>query len=87
MGFSAEGHQSYGRPLDRYRFAEPIAQRAYFVRENVGLGSKAALTAPKSDFSFTPESGLRSDIAPCPKGAISGSDQPQSALVVRAIDW
>jgi hypothetical protein len=48
MGFSAEGHQSYGRPLDRYRFAEPIAQRAYFVRENVGLGSKADLTTPKS---------------------------------------
>ena len=25
-------------------------------------GSKAALTAPKSDFRFTPESGLKSDI-------------------------
>src|SRR5258705_11846784 len=32
-------------------------------------GSKAALTAPKSNFRFTPESGLRSDIAPCPKSA------------------
>ena len=31
------------------------------------MGPKAALTAPKSDFRFTPESGLRSDIAPCPK--------------------
>ena len=36
------------------------------------LGSKAALTAPKSNFRFTPESGLRSDIAPCPKSANSG---------------
>jgi hypothetical protein len=26
------------------------------------FGSKAALTAPKSNFSFTPESGLNSDI-------------------------
>jgi hypothetical protein len=33
-------------------------------------GSKADLTAPKSDFRFTPESGLKSDIAPCPKSAI-----------------
>jgi hypothetical protein len=32
-------------------------------------GSKAALTAPKSNFRFTPESGLNSDIAPCPKSA------------------
>src|SRR6266403_2875635 len=33
------------------------------------IGSKAALTAPKSDFRFTPESGLKSDIAPRPKSA------------------
>jgi hypothetical protein len=33
------------------------------------LGSKADLTAPKSDFRFTPESGLKTDIAPCPFGA------------------
>ncbi len=31
--------------------------------------SKAALTVPKSDFRYTPESGLKSDIAPCPKSA------------------
>src|SRR5258706_11575816 len=31
---------------------------------------KAALTASKSNFRFTPESGLGSDIAPCPKSAI-----------------
>src|SRR5260370_26209639 len=35
-------------------------------------GSKAVLTAPKSDFCSTPESGLKSDIAPCPKSAKSG---------------
>ena len=34
---------------------------------------KADLTAPKSDFRFTPESGLMSDISPCPFRAISGS--------------
>jgi hypothetical protein len=33
---------------------------------NVAYGSKADLTPPKSNFRFTPESGLNSDIAPCP---------------------
>jgi hypothetical protein len=33
------------------------------------FGSKADLTAAKSDFRFTPESGLRTDIAPCRFGA------------------
>jgi hypothetical protein len=32
-------------------------------------GSKADLTAPKSNFRFAPESGLESDIGPCPKSA------------------
>ena len=39
---------------------------------NVRCGSKADLTARMSDFRFTPQSGLRADIAPCPFGAISG---------------
>jgi hypothetical protein len=30
---------------------------------DVAVGSKAALAAPKSDFCFTPESGLDADIA------------------------
>jgi hypothetical protein len=34
---------------------------------------KADLTAPKSDFRFTPESGLKSDITPFPFSANSGS--------------
>jgi hypothetical protein len=33
---------------------------------DVSCGSKADLTGPKSDFRFTPESGLKSDISPCP---------------------
>jgi hypothetical protein len=41
-------------------------------RRDVRSGSKADLTAPKSYFRFTLESGLNSDIAPCPKSAISG---------------
>jgi hypothetical protein len=39
---------------------------------NVRVGSKAALTAPKSDFRYALESGRNSDIAPCPFGATSG---------------
>src|SRR6266404_1076412 len=39
---------------------------------HVRVGSKASLTAPKSDFRFTPESGLKSDIAPCPRCANNG---------------
>ena len=37
-------------------------------------GSKAALTAPKSNFRFAPESGLKTDIWPRPKSAITGSE-------------
>jgi hypothetical protein len=36
---------------------------------DVRVGSKADLTAQKSDFRFTTESGLNADIAPCPKSA------------------
>jgi len=34
-------------------------------------GSKGDMTAPKSDFRYTPESELKSDIAACPFGADS----------------
>ena len=40
---------------------------------NVRSGSKAALTAAKCDFRCALESGLNSDIAACPKRAMSGS--------------
>jgi hypothetical protein len=36
------------------------------------FGSTTDLTALKPDFRFTPESGLNSDIAPCPKSANNG---------------
>jgi len=34
-------------------------------------GSSTDLTAPKSNFRFAPENGLKSDIASCPGWAIS----------------
>jgi len=33
---------------------------------HVRVGSKGDLTAPKFDFRSSPESGLKSDIGPCP---------------------
>jgi len=55
-------------------FSPQFARRRVFTQP----GSKAALTVPKSDFGFTPESGLNSDIAPCPKGANSGNEAAYS---------
>ena len=40
-------------------------------------GSKADLTAPKTDFRYTPESGLKTDIVPCPKSATSCCEHMQ----------
>jgi len=50
-----------------------IVAEAALYGGNVAYGSKADLTPPKSDFRFAPESGLKSDIAPCPFGAMNGS--------------
>jgi hypothetical protein len=44
------------------------------IGRHVRVGSKADLTAPKSDFRFAPESGLKSDIPPCPFRANFGSN-------------
>src|SRR5258708_5803892 len=52
----------------------------FITDKKSALGSKAALTAPKSNFRFTPESGLRSDIAPCPKSAINRLMRRSKAL-------
>ena len=41
-------------------------------------GSSTDLTAHKLDFCFTPQSGLKADIAPCPFRANSGSDRPKA---------
>ena len=44
------------------------------IRPDVRCGSKTDLTAPKSNFRSTPESGLKSDISPCPlSAAITGN--------------
>jgi hypothetical protein len=45
---------------------------AFLGKADVRCGSKAALTAPKSNFRSTPESGLNSDITACPVRAKSG---------------
>ena len=47
----------------------------YLGAADVSHGSKADLTGPKSDFRFTLESGLKSDIAPCPFRANNGSGE------------
>src|SRR6266404_8853587 len=44
------------------------------------LRVKADLTAQKSDFRFTPESRLKSDITPCPKSANNGLMHPSDPL-------
>ena len=49
------------------------------VPVNVSFGSKADLTAPDSNFRYTPESGL---IAPCPKSANTDSGGSDSRRAV-----
>jgi hypothetical protein len=39
------------------------------IRPDVADGSLADLTGPECDFRFALESGLNSDISPCPKSA------------------
>src|SRR5216684_8226077 len=60
------------RPPLREDDRENNSAHSWLVHVFTQPGSKAALTAPKSNFRFTPESGLRSDIAPCPKSATTG---------------
>ena len=56
--------------LVQYMFCDPDILRHDSERSSKdvtsGLGSKADLSAPKSDFRYTPDSGLKMDIAPCP---------------------
>src|SRR5712671_2137181 len=54
---------------------------------DVRFGSKAALTAPKSDFRFTPESGLNSDIAPCPFRANNGLTRRSKIDAGQSVKW
>ncbi len=53
---------------------QPIRYQAARVELalNDRSGSKADLTAPKSNLRFTPESGLKADIALCPFRAMNG---------------
>src|SRR5882724_2311096 len=57
------------------RSGSSLVACSFWGRKNVFTqpGSKAALTAPKSNFRITPESGLKSDIARCPFRATNGS--------------
>jgi hypothetical protein len=57
------------QPRGRGDFCAAARQSRLDVRSE----SSTDLTTPKSDFRFTPESGLKTDIAPCPFGANSGS--------------
>src|SRR5258707_3409663 len=51
------------------RNRDKLSTRKFDVGVFTQPGSKADLTAPKSDFRFATESGLKSDITPCPFGA------------------
>ena len=59
----------YRKPASKSCYCEPMiwvfAPKPWACRS----GSSTDLTAPKFDFRFTPESGLKSDIAPCPSCA------------------
>src|SRR5258705_10591887 len=46
----------------------------------VSFGSSTDLTAPKFDFRSSTESGLKSDIGPCPVRATSGSEAARNHL-------
>src|SRR6478672_8580257 len=54
------------RPLLREDDRENNSAHSWLLHVFTQPGSKAALTGPKSDFRSTPESGLKSDIEPCP---------------------
>jgi hypothetical protein len=58
--------------------------RGRLTRPKVRCGSKADLTAPKSNFRFTPQSRLRADIAPCPFRATSGLMRRSKRSVIRS---
>jgi hypothetical protein len=54
------------QPLLREDNGENNSAYSSLVHVFTQPGSKGDLTAPKSNFRFTPESGLKSDIAPRP---------------------
>jgi hypothetical protein len=56
-------------PVERRLSKRPRQPVALPAVPNFRFGSKGDLTAPKSNFRSAPESGLKSDIGPCPFGA------------------
>src|SRR5258707_440301 len=74
----SDGMSDIWHRVDGRNWTRPDAP---FLGADFRTGSKAALTTPKSNFRFAPESGLDPDIAPCPKSATSGS---HSILVATA---
>jgi hypothetical protein len=71
---SPEGNQfARGKALlaNKERLTVLAQLRIRHRRVDVRSGSKAALMVPKSNFRFTPESGLSLDIAKCSKRSLS----------------
>jgi hypothetical protein len=61
-----------------------VMRHSKLARVMSAPGSNAELMARKSDFRFTPESGLGADIAPCPKCANSGLSAPRCKAAAAA---
>jgi hypothetical protein len=68
-----------GGACARLRNVRPRAAKDRF-------GSSTDLAAPKFDFRSSPESGLKSDIGPCPFGATTGSRRASFDHLVGAGD-
>jgi hypothetical protein len=66
------------QPLSNEEKRENNSARSLLLHVFTQPGSKAALTAPKPNFRFDPETGLNSDIASGPKSANTGSEKPYS---------
>src|SRR5260221_1180505 len=72
--FRKSENQKCLRPPLREDDRENNSAHSWLVHVFTQPGSKGDLTAPKSNFRSTPESGLKSDITPGPFRANSGSD-------------
>src|SRR5216110_2578485 len=74
--------------------SQPAKPANLNIRVFTQSGSKAALTAPKSDFRYTPQERTQEDIAPCPKtftttevrthSITSATGEHLAAMVIRA---
>src|ERR1700741_5059753 len=68
-----------------YREQPGRVRRSFWLCNTVNVrnGSSTDLTAPKSNFRSSPESGLKSDIAPCPKRANFGPTPKEGSVPPR----